>query len=197
MKSIFLKIEKSYIFIGKFLTFGYNFITHNNFCVAIFPLLIYYTINLLDKEPVSNNHLSDYSVFILLTVFKCFYFIVYSLERISETDSNNKSFNWFILKFTSLYFLVIISFATDFWILYHLDGNNYKNVPIGNYLEQSFDFFYYSFMTITTAGFCEIQAASRIAKVYSIFEVFMGLVFIVYVLSCFNFFRDGLKKDKA
>lgn len=183
MKSIILKLKKNL-----------NYLIKNNLSVAMISLLIYYTSSLLNQGHVSSKDFSEYIIYIILTFFKCFFFIAFSLERIAETNSLNKSFNWFMLKFTSLYFLVIISFASDFWILFQIDSSNLKNVETGNFLEQSFDFFYYSFMTITTVGVGEIQAVSRIAKFYTILEVFMGFVFLAYILSCFNFVREEFKK---
>lgn len=194
MNSIILKLVKCLNYLIKFFKAVLKIIISYNFSIAIISLLVYYTSNLLNQEHGNSIHFSEYFIYVLLTIFKCILFTKFSLERIAETNLLNKSFNWFMLKFTSLYFLVIISFATDFWILFQIDSSNFKNIEIGNILEQSFDFFYYSFMTITTVGFGEIQAVSRIAKLYTILEVFMGFVFIAYILSCFNFVREEFKK---
>lgn len=51
-------------------------------------------------------------------------------------------------------------------------------------------------MTFTTVGFGEITALSRIAKFYSALEVFVGFVFVGYILSGFSSVKEGLIRDK-
>lgn len=119
-----------------------------------------------------------------------------SLERLAETYTKDKSFNWFLWKFTLIFFLLILSFAVDNLLLYDLNNENFRGVANANLMSHFFDFCYYSFMTFTTVGFGEITAASRTAKFYSLIEVFTGFVFVGYILAGYASVREGMIKDK-
>ena len=49
------------------------------------------------------------SIYIIVwTLVKCGFFILYSLEKIMETYTSNKSFKWFLRQYTSVFFILIL-----------------------------------------------------------------------------------------
>lgn len=112
-----------------------------------------------------------------------------------ETYTNNKSFNWFLRQFTIIFFLLILSFGIDNMLLFDLDNRNFNGTNTGDIFGLTFDFCHYSFMTFTTVGFGEITAASRVAKFYSALEIFIGFVFVGYILSGFTLIKEGILQD--
>lgn len=156
---------------------------------------------LLKTLPEHDTIIIEYKLYLFgallgVTYIKCNFFIFLSLEHIAKTYTHNKSFHWFVKKIAIIFFLLVISFAIDNYIIFEIDKTSFTNAPNKGVIENGFEFLYYSFMTITTVGFGELKASSIITKLYSAIEVFIGLIFITYILSCFLSVREALIKDK-
>lgn len=164
---------------------------NSNFIVVLSTIPLYYVCKLSKAETI----FISVSI-IAFTFLKCGFFILYSLEKIAETHTHNKSFNWYLIRFTNVFFLLILSFGIDNLLLFYNDNTSFNGVKQEGLFALIFDFCHYSFMTFTTVGFGEITAASRIAKFYSALEVFTGFVFVGYILSGFSSIKEAIIKDK-
>lgn len=174
-----------------FLRFISNEFFNNLIIAIIFPffLFVIHAFSELDRT-------YTWCFLFFLTLVRCGYFLIYLLEKIADTYVLDKSYNWFLLRHSYVVFLIILSFTADNYLLFYLNESNFKEVPNGDFMLHAFDFFHYSFMTLTTVGLGEISANTRIAKLFSISEVFVGFVFVAHILSRFHSVRDWLINDK-
>ena len=85
-----------------------------------------------------------------------------------------------ILDFVATLLIAMVCFALVNFGVYKLDAGNF-NVTIEPGL---FDFFYYSFHTVVVSQIPEIQPASLLTRLLSIFEIFLvGIYFLVFAVS--------------
>lgn len=193
ISEFFFKIKKLYGKADSILRKLTHSVIVSNLFIAVISIPMFYGLFYLN----AGNSNTIYLGLISFVVVKCGYFVLYSLENIAKTYTHDKSYNWFLLRFTGVFFLIVLSFGADNFVLFLIDKENFKNVPLGAYFQNGFDFLHYSFMTLTTVGFGEIVGSSRIAKLLSLIQVFTGFVLVTYLLAGFTGIREALIKDQT
>lgn len=129
-------------------------------------------------------------------LFKGFYYVLYSLEKVTESYVKEKSFNWFLMQMTLVMGFVVLSFALDYSILYQNDNTSFKLLET-SMLASVLEFFWYSFFVFTTLGFGEIVPQSSMAKLITSIEVVISFITIIYIVSNFQNIQKSLVKDQS
>ncbi len=103
------------------------------------------------------------------------FYVLFFLETIDKT---NIKFSEFAFCFTTIFLRVLIMFTISNLALYYIDSSNFKNISDTSFLSIIFYFFHYTFMCVTSAGFFEIYANSKISNFYAMIQVFTGMFFL-------------------
>lgn len=167
----------------------------SNLGIIVGVLFCYLMIKQIASSQDADPDYLFYFFTISFVLFKCGYFILYSFETIADTFVKSKTFNWFLLKFTVIFFMMILSFAVDYWVINDIDNESFKNVPESGWFDKAFEFFYFSFMTMTTVGYSVIEPMSKFSKVVCMIQVGISITLLAYVLSGFSSIRDALVKS--
>ncbi|WP_370614491.1 potassium channel family protein [Mumia sp. Pv 4-285] len=85
-----------------------------------------------------------------------------------------------VLGVIAVFVLVGLAFAAIFAILDNVQGGFFAQDVSGN---PGVDYFYFSFTTITTAGFGDLTPAKDLGKMFVAFEALIGQVYLVTVVS--------------
>lgn len=137
---------------------------------VIFPILI------LQNNWQTNNLIIYLSVYLLLETV----FYIPTLIFASDLFSQPRSYKRSMLLLFFNYIESVLSFA-----VFYRTGN-YLNAPLTNW----FDAVYYSFVTSSTIGYGDYYPITQTGKIFTIFQVFLFLLFVILFL---NFFSSKIK----
>lgn len=142
---------------------------------AFIALIAFYILGEIGVDNVWNSNVKIFllvlaSIVILITLF---------IPYLCICDHTRKPNT---LMFVLSILLIILGFAIAYSMIYYIDFPN--NIQTFRYPDSGstalllLDFIYYSVSTFTTLGFGDITPISNLAKVYTIIEV---LIFVVYI----------------
>lgn len=135
---------------------------------------------------------SVYIFSFLILAFQIGFSIMYLLERVAENVSIERSYLWFVKQVVLICFFVTLFFASDFIVLSMIDETNWSV----NGVRDFFDFFYYSFMTLTTVGYDQIVPTSIISKIFTMMEVLVSIAILIFILAGYELIKtDYIKKN--
>ncbi|MBD80968.1 MAG: hypothetical protein CL840_18770 [Crocinitomicaceae bacterium] len=135
----------------------------------------------------TTDHSKDYFVWMILLASggKMVTIIWISLSKIKEYLREFSSLQSVFLSFFVLIFVTIASFALDYHCLQGVQPFSISGIQIeqSSYLQQLFDFFYFSFITFSTIGYGDIVPISIYAKLLVMAETFMSFFIVVFAFS--------------
>lgn len=135
-------------------------------------------------------------ILFLYTIFQIFYFITFTLERIIISKKLNRGLFWIIKEYTIVIFWILLSFTSNYWILYNIDSSSFIGHMGEGFFEEFFNCFYFSVVTFTTVGYGDIQPLGYI-RLFSLLEIFTGFIMIVYIISNLSSVSQSLVKKIA
>ncbi len=132
---------------------------------------------------------------LFVTLFKMFFILRLTFKQLSNIISESHLLGHVLALFGLLIGLVILSFATDYAAMYHIDTESFKT----NLTNESsrgivfFEFLYFSFISFSSVGFGDIVPATYAAKSLVMLEI--TLSFIVLFFGIANVNRIHVKKE--
>lgn len=121
------------------------------------------------------------------------YFIIWPLLLISTLVYVFKRHRIKLPNLKPLIFVCIIFwqvgmlFGGFYSAVWYFDNNAFAGLKSGS----NFEFVYYSFVTITTLGYGDIEPVSYLAKWLSVFEACLGLFFISVIIAVLLLKKDS------
>lgn len=124
-------------------------------------------------------------IILLLSIMKTVAIANVTLKKVSKLMDECKSFKNMILTFGLLILITLFSFATDYNCLFQSDSESFNGIVhfSGLYLNNLYQFFYFSVTTFSTVGFGDINLVSDIAKFIVMLEIFLSFLIIVFSLA--------------
>ena len=146
---------------------------------------------------IDDNDFFDYrltlGLALIICVFKCGYFTMVSYHKILEASLKNTAYYKFILFMSINIFVIIISFAIDYFCLIQIDPSCLKGINLHTSLpEKFFDCFYFSLLNFSFFGYGDIMPATIPAKTVLMIETLISYLSIIIVLSDFVSLKDSL-----
>ncbi len=148
------------------------------------PILYIYLMQFVDHTALWTSY---FVVFIAL--IKSCYFTFFTFKQVTKSIEKCHSFKQLLWIFGLLVFLIIFSYSADFTCLFVADSNSFNSGSTNiatPYLNQLFDFFYFSVVTFASIGYGDIVPVSLSAKLIVMLEIGQSFVLIVFGLSNIN-----------
>jgi len=147
----------------------------------------------LDEYTVVDKEIS-HAFILFIATFKTYYFLSHHFERVKESSDDFISF----MKLMGMnIMLTVLSFASDFYILFHIYPESFSGLrATGSDAFNFFEFVYFSVTTFSTTGLGDIYPNSLSAKYLVCMEVIISFVTIIFMLSNFAHIRQHVKNKK-
>lgn len=169
----------------------------NSLIITIVGFIVFY----IDDRDFFDYRLT-LGLAIAICILKCSYFIMVSYHKILEASVKNTAYYKFILFMSINIFVIIISFAIDYFCLIEIDPTCLKGINLHTSLpEKFFDCFYFSLLNFSFFGYGDIMPATIPSKTILMIETLISYLSIIIVLSDFVSLKDSLaemndKKEK-
>ncbi len=150
----------------------------------------------LDYYQLSDNTFNEGLLF-LVGVSKSACFIYFVFARIKESVHKEFYFDEFISFIGVSIFLIIISFAIDFYGLYRIDADSFYGIQSESILTDCVTFFYFSISAFTTAGFGDIHPQSPVAQIFVSMELMIAFFFTILVITNVLELRESFTRKKS
>ena len=153
---------------------------------------------------IDDHDYFDFRLTIAITLFisilKCAYFIGVSYHKILEVSLKNTAYYEFIIFMALNIFVIIVSFATDFFCLLQVDARSLEGIKPGmSVAAKIFECFYFSVLNFSFFGYGDILPATIPAKIVLMLEASMSFLTVILVLSDFISLKESIadyKKNK-
>ena len=124
-------------------------------------------------------------VIIATCLIKTMIFFVYTIMILREIRRKDSSYFKFLDRVLLVITISIVSFAIDYYFCYWFNPNYFTGVS-DNRERMYFDFFYYSFMTLTTVGYGNIVAIGRLPMCVVMLEVLLSIAIFIGIVGGFD-----------
>lgn len=152
---------------------------------------------LLDFYEVANETTRE-ALLLPIAGFKSAYFLWFLLTRLRNTAGEDFYFHHFARFITLSVFLVVLSFALDYYCLFRIDPDAFHSVAAReNTGESFFTFFYFSVSTFTTAGFGDIVPNNLMARGFVTMQLCIGWLSTILVIGNVAYLRESAAQDKS
>ena len=132
-----------------------------------------------------------------VVLYKSGYFIWFLLARLRRTADEPFYFHHFARFLALSVFLVVLSFALDYYCLFRIDETAFRGMlPHGVLIAEFFNFFYFSVSTFTTAGFGDIVPNSLVAQSFVTLQLSIGWLCTVLVIGNVAHIRESISQKK-
>ncbi|HQQ93926.1 MAG TPA: ion channel [Bacteroidia bacterium] len=139
------------------------------------------------------NYRITLGIIIALSLLKSFYFVSISYQKILEVSIKNTAYYEFILFMATHIFVIIISFAADFFCLVQVDPRSITGInQTAGLFEKAFDCFYFSVLNFSFFGYGDIIPVTIPAKLILMVEALLSFMAIILVLSDFISLKESL-----
>jgi hypothetical protein len=150
---------------------------------------------------IDDHDFFDYRLTIAITIcisiFKCAYFIGVSYQKILEVSLKNTAYYEFIIFMALNIFVIIVSFATDFFCLIQVDHRSLEGIKATlTTPEKIFECFYFSVLNFSFFGYGDILPATIPAKIVLMLEASMSFLTVILVLSDFISLKESIADYK-
>ncbi|WP_420575439.1 potassium channel family protein [Ekhidna sp.] len=125
-------------------------------------------------------------VVLLFAMVKALFFTFFTIKQIKRSIFQCYSLYRLIWIFGLLVSLIIFSFASDFVCLSGFDKNAFAGIEQSGFLNDFFEYFYFSTVTFASIGYGDIVPVSGLARVLVIMEIGQSFILIVFGLSNIN-----------
>lgn len=137
------------------------------------------------------------AITLLISVIKCIYFIGVSYQKILEVSLKNTAYHEFIIFMALNIFVIIVSFATDFFCMLQVDHRSLEGIRTGMTIaEKIFECFYFSVLNFSFFGYGDILPATIPAKIVLMLEATMSFLTVILVLSDFISLKESIAEYK-
>ena len=153
-------------------------------------------ISVLDYYELSDNVFNEGLLF-LVGITKSAFFIYFVFARIKESVHKEFYFDEFISFIGVSIFLIIISFAIDFYCLYRVDSSAFFGIQSKSIVADCITFFYFSISAFTTAGFGDIHPQSSVAQIFVSMELMIAFFFTILVITNVLELRESFTRKKS
>jgi len=153
---------------------------------------------------IDDHDYFDFRLTIAITLFiavvKCAYFIGVSYQKNLEVSLKNTAYYEFIIFMALNIFVIIVSFATDFFCLLQVDARSLEGIkPSISIAAKMFECFYFSVLNFSFFGYGDILPSTIPAKIVLMLEASMSFLTVILVLSDFISLKESIadyKKNK-
>lgn len=135
-----------------------------------------------------------------LAFLKSVYFTTFTFRQMNISIKESHSFSQLLGIFGLLVFVIVFSFGADYTCLSVGNQSSFKGLEGTEnltYLEQLFQYFYFSTVTFASIGYGDIAPASVPAKVVVIIEIAQSFITVVFGLSNINNIHTIIKNTRA
>jgi hypothetical protein len=129
------------------------------------------------------------TIVVILAVLKSVYFTVFTFRQMNRSIKECHSFGQLLGIFGFLVFVIVFSFGADYTCLSVGNPSTFNGLEgVFNltYIEQLFQYFYFSTVTFASIGYGDIVPVSVSAKIVVIVEIAQSFVTVVFGLSNIN-----------
>ncbi|GHB64236.1 potassium channel family protein [Persicitalea jodogahamensis] len=131
-------------------------------------------------------------VIVVASLTKSLLFFNYVIIILREDKDDLWKYYKFIGQVLPVMLLITISFAIDYYFCYWFDSNYFTGISENNE-RMYFDFFYYSFMTLTTVGYGEIVAVGKSPMCVAMIEVALSIALFIGIIGGFDNILSGFR----
>lgn len=136
-------------------------------------------------------------ILVSLAIFKSGYFLWMLLSRLRRSAGQEFYFHHFARFIAINVFLVMLSFAVDYYCLFRIQPDDFKGLPenagIGG---EMLSFFYFSVSTFTTAGLGDIAPAGMAARAFVTLQLCIGWLCTVLIIGNVAHLRESFVRKK-
>ena len=128
-------------------------------------------------------------VIVGLSLLKSLYFTTFTFRQMNRSIKESHSFGQLLGIFGLLVFVIVFSFGADYTCISFGDHSSFKGLEGTvnfTYLEQLFQYFYFSTVTFASIGYGDIVPVTVSAKIVVIIEIAQSFVTVVFGLSNIN-----------
>lgn len=116
------------------------------------------------------------------------------LTALKEELPRNNMHNKFLMRYCICFISMIFGFAGVYRLIYLINVNSFYFNPPKDNLARVSDFIYFSFVTITTSSYGDMIPITFVTKLFTMFQISIGIVFLVIMLDIYFASRDELNK---
>ncbi|MBS1554112.1 MAG: two pore domain potassium channel family protein [Cyclobacteriaceae bacterium] len=139
-------------------------------------------------------------VIVSLAFLKSAYFTTFTFRQMNISIKESHSFGQLLGIFGLLVFVIVFSFGADYTCLSVGNHASFKGLE-GNihlsYLDQLFQYFYFSTVTFASIGYGDIVPVSVSAKLVVIIEIAQSFITVVFGLSNINNIHSIIKSKRV
>ncbi|MBE2186452.1 MAG: two pore domain potassium channel family protein [Rhodothermales bacterium] len=159
-----------------------NHLENHLLIIAAFSIIIASLPFYLDKVK-GFDRFTIYFMVISFVIYKSLYFPLIMVENISKSNKTDRDV--FKKSITSIipFGYMMLSFCLDYGVIEYIFNGSFSGFSGNDLASKSFDFAYYSVMTMTTLGYEGIRPESYLAKFVSMIQVLSSFLIITFILS--------------
>jgi len=138
------------------------------------------SMSFLDHQSLPFSH-----IVLILAVFKTGVITYITLTKVSKLTKYCHSINHLLWTFGLLILIALVSFASDYTCLFQADSESFRGVSnhSESYLENLYQFIYFSMVTFTSVGYGDIAPVSDASKFVVMLEIILSFIIIVFSLT--------------
>jgi hypothetical protein len=160
--------------------------------IILFGWLIFW----FDDQEILNERLNTLLV-ILIASSKTTFFVVQSLRKIGEVIDKNVAYFKFLLFMSVNIFVIIVSYAIDFFSLYTINHHHFSGLQENtSNFRLMFEFLYLSMLGFNNLGFYDVVPIGFSAKILVMMEIVIYYFAIVLILSDFISLKDSILEER-
>lgn len=151
---------------------------------------------LVDEFTVINKEI-NHAIILLIATLKTFYFLSHNFDRVKEISEGDDNFVVFMKLMSMNIALTVLSFATDYYSIYHIYPGSFIGLRETASVAFNFaEFIYFSVTTFSTTGLGDIFPNSLAAKYLVCLEVIIAFITIIFLVSNFAHLKEQTKNGK-